>query len=252
MRVFIMPYSIAEGIEILNLCLYLPTENTLALADLHLGFEEMMNKQGTLMPRLNFAEIKKRLERVFIVLEQRGAGKLEKIIINGDLKHEFGTISEQEWMEVLDIIELLQRKCGKIILVQGNHDNILGPIAHSREVEIEKFHYLAGSKIIFTHGHQFIGAKEFNEARTVIIGHEHPAVKITEGAKGETYKCFLKGVFEGKELIVMPSMNQVHIGTNMAKGKVLSPFLQGNLAQFDVWVCEEGETYHFGKLGKLE
>jgi len=123
-----MAPEIAKGIEIVDLCLYLPAENTLALADLHLGFEEMMNKQGTLMPRLNFAEIKKRLERVFIVLEQRGAGALEKIIINGDLKHEFGTISEQEWMEVLDIIELLRKKCGKIILVQGNHDNILGPI----------------------------------------------------------------------------------------------------------------------------
>ena len=33
--------------------------------------------------------------------------KPEQVIINGDLKHEFGTISDQEWRDVLKIFDLI-------------------------------------------------------------------------------------------------------------------------------------------------
>ena len=92
-----MKEQILPRAKIVDLALHLEEENYLVIADLHLGYEEMLNKQGVLMPRINFRDIKERLERrVFSKLK-----KLDKIIINGDLKHEFGTISEQEWSEVL-------------------------------------------------------------------------------------------------------------------------------------------------------
>jgi len=48
--------------------------------------------------------------------------KPEKIIINGDLKHEFGNISEQEWREVLKLLAFIGGKCNEVIIVKGNHD----------------------------------------------------------------------------------------------------------------------------------
>lgn len=245
--------EIAKGIEIIDLCLFIPAGKTLALADLHLGYEEMLNRQGALVPRINFAGIRERVERVFATLKQNhGIARVDKIIINGDLKHEFGKVSEQEWGEVVDMLAFLQKRCEKIVLVRGNHDKVLGPIAKWQGIEIEERHFLPASKVLFVHGHEIPTKHELNRARVFVIAHEHPAITIREGAKAETYKCFLRGKHKGKTLVVMPSLNQVHIGTNVSREKLLSPFLKGGVSDFEVWVCEEGETYNFGKLGELQ
>ena len=58
------------------------------------------------------------------------------IVVNGDLKHEFGKISEQEWRETLKLIELLAKNCKKLLLTKGNHDKIVEPIAKKRNIDI--------------------------------------------------------------------------------------------------------------------
>lgn len=238
--------EIAAGIEIIDLALHLPKEKTLCIADLHLGYEEMLNAQGVMIPRFNFKDIKERLEKK--VLSK--LPKLDKIIINGDLKHEFGKISEQEWTEVLDMLEFLQKYCNEIVLIKGNHDTILGPIAKWRNIRILKEFYLPKSRVLFLHGHEINLSKNYNKANTVVIAHEHPAVSVREGAKSEPYKCFLKGKYNGKELIVMPSLNSVAIGTNILKEDLLSPFLEVGVGSFSAWVMED-KPYFFKSLDNL-
>ena len=114
--------EIHPGIAAVDLGLWLQKEKILILADFHLGFEEALNRIGVFVPRLQFKDTVKRLEKIF---EQV---KPEKIIINGDLKHEFGKISMQEWRDTLKVIDLLSTHCKQIVLVRGNHDTILGPI----------------------------------------------------------------------------------------------------------------------------
>ena len=82
--------KILPNIEIVGLALYF--DATLVIADVHIGYEEALNKQGILVPRLQFEEMVKRMERIFYVLKNK---RIERIVVNGDLKHEFGTISEQ-------------------------------------------------------------------------------------------------------------------------------------------------------------
>ena len=43
---------------------------------------------------------------------------VDKVIINGDLKHEFGTISETEWRNTLGIIDFLLKQCKNIVLFE--------------------------------------------------------------------------------------------------------------------------------------
>src|SRR3989338_7681965 len=128
--------KISNNIEAIDLALY--TNNHLILADFHIGYEEALNKQGLLVPRFQFEEIIKRLESIFLRLKNKS---IEKIIDNGDLKHEFGTISEQEWRLTLRLLDFLGKYCKEIILIKGNHDTILGPIAQKRNVKILE-HYL--------------------------------------------------------------------------------------------------------------
>jgi putative SbcD/Mre11-related phosphoesterase len=242
--------TLAPGIEATGLALWISKEKALVISDLHLGYEEMLNKQGVLMPRINFFEIKEKLEKIFLEINAMHE-KIEKIIINGDLKHEFGEISQQEWKETLDMLEFLEKNCGKIILVQGNHDKILGPIAEFKKTSIcKKGFFLEKSRIFVSHGNEIPKTSEFKKAKTIVIGHEHPAISLRESTKTETYKCFLKGKFRGKDLIVLPSISTIAYGTDILKQEILSPFLQQNLSEFEIWAVED-KAYYFGKIKNL-
>jgi hypothetical protein len=243
--------EIIKGIEIVGKALWLKKSKTLVIADLHIGYEEALNKQGILVPRTLFKELKKDLNEL---LERT---KPEIIVINGDLKHEFQEISEQEWRETLEILDLLL-KHGKVILVKGNHDNILEPIAKKRKLKVVEFYLiddiciLHGDKVLNELGNKGIKAKDSALIiKTLIIGHEHPAVSLKEEPKVEKYKCFLLGSWKKQKLIVMPSFLPMIEGTDVSKEKLLSPYLSGNIDNFEVFIVGD-KTYRFGKLGNIK
>ncbi|MBW2999597.1 metallophosphoesterase [Candidatus Woesearchaeota archaeon] len=96
--------EILPNIEIKDLCLYMKKEKILVIPDMHIGYEEALNKQGMLVPRFQFSQTVERLKKILNNL------KINKIIIIGDLKHEFGVISETEWRHTLRILDLLLEK----------------------------------------------------------------------------------------------------------------------------------------------
>ena len=160
------------------------------------------------------------------------------------MKHEFGRVLRQEWKEVLKLIDFLLEKCQELILVKGNHDVIFGPIASKRKVEVVNKYEL--NEVLVIHGDKLIET----EAKIIIIGHEHPAVTIREGNKYEKYKCFLKGTWKGKELIVLPSFNPLIEGTDVIKEQLLSPFLN-DISEFEVFVVSKEEVFPFGRVKGL-
>jgi hypothetical protein len=237
--------KLTDDIEIFDLSLYLHKRNSLVIGDVHIGFEEALNKQGILLPRFQFKDTLQRLKKIFSLLPSK---KLNEIIVNGDLKHEFGTISEQEWRETLQFLDFLGGYCAKIILVKGNHDIILDPIAKKRNIAVVKDY--CADNIFICHGHIIPDSTNFKKAEIVIMGNEHPAVSIREGPRSELFKCFIKGKWRDKLLIVMPSFNLVTIGTDILKEEVLSPFLKQDLSEFEVFVVGD-KTYEFGTIGQL-
>ncbi len=238
--------KLLHGIYAIAPAVWIEADRALIIADLHLGIEEMFNRQGVMLPRFNFAEIKKHLEeKVF------PGTKPELIVINGDLKHEFGIVSEQEWSEAIDMLRFLQKHCKKLMLVRGNHDTILGPIAKWEGMSIENDGVLLPKSLAFvTHGQKMPKGKEFEKAKVVVIGHDHPAITIRDKYKEEQFKCFLVGKFKGKNLIAMPSMSAASIGSDV-KEKLLSPFLHQSLGKFRVFVSSD-KTYDFGPLEGLD
>ena len=104
--------NILNNIELIDLAIY--ANKTLIFTDFHIGYEEALNKQGLMVPRLQFNEIMKRIANIFSKLKNK---KIDRIIVNGDLKHEFGTISEQEWRHTLKLLDYLGRYCREIVLV---------------------------------------------------------------------------------------------------------------------------------------
>ena len=245
--------QILPDVEIIGLSLYIRKLDSLVIGDVHIGYEEALNKRGVLIPRFHFRDVVTAANNIFQqlkpLLKKSKNQKLNQIIINGDLKHEFGIISGQEWREALKFLDLLAANCEKVVVVKGNHDIILGPIAKKRNIELAEDYCSNG--FFICHGHKIPEKKGFKEAKTIIIGNEHPAISIKDGARTETFKCFLKGAFRSKKMVVMPSFNPITMGTDVLKEHFISPFLKKGVNNFEVFVVAD-RVYPFGKIKNLK
>ena len=248
--------------KLISKSIFFEKEKILAIADLHIGHEEAMNKAGVLLPRIQFKETMEDLKKIFFEIsklqnfedhqeskKQRipEIGKVNEIIICGDLKHEFSTISEQEWRETYKLIEYLKKYCNKIILVRGNHDKILGRM--SEKIEIVDY-YLLGD-IVFLHGNRLFPEILDKNIKMLVMGHRHPAVTISDKYKKEKFKCFLVGKWKRKEIIILPSFFPLIEGSDLIEeGGNLLFIKEKDLRNFCVFVVGD-RVYDFGKMRNI-
>ncbi|MBI2140689.1 metallophosphoesterase [Candidatus Woesearchaeota archaeon] len=241
--------ELAEGLFAEGLCIYSKVCNILAFSDAHIGYEESLNRQGILLPRQHVQAVMEMLEKTLRQIKKDfKVKKFSKIIINGDLKHEFGRISEQEWRHTLRLLDFLRRFTEEIVLVKGNHDTILGPIAEKRDVKIVSHEAIGG--LLFVHGDKIPGKELLKGIKTIIIGHEHPAVSLSDGIRAELFKCFLKGRWKGRSLIVLPSCSLAAEGTDITKEELQSPFLKGSRASYTACIVAD-KAYPPLKLSEI-
>jgi putative SbcD/Mre11-related phosphoesterase len=250
-------FSLMETLElssyifIVDLGLYFKEHKLLAITDLQFGYEESLNKRGVLVPRVAHQEMLKRMEAI---LQQccriSQTKKLSAVLVNGDFKHEFGTISETEWRHSIRFLKLVQQYAERIILVKGNHDTMLDPIAKTRGLDVVD-HYTLGA-VLFVHGDiippLLSDKKLMKNISIIVIGHEHPAVVLSQWPRTEKYKAFLVGSWKRKKLIVLPSFNQCTEGTDVLKEYLLSPFLRGaDISSFEAYLIAD-KPYYFERL----
>ncbi len=189
----------------------------LVIADLHLGFEGIAAERGIFIPKVQFAEELEMLEQLLDL-------PAEKIIINGDLKHEFSETSYHEFREVSEMLEFLTKNFDEVFLVKGNHDNYLAIVA--KKFGLNVFESLELGDFFFTHGH-----KEFDlpEQEFVILAHEHPSIALVGDSGKDKVKAFLYGELEGKKVVVLPAFSTLASGTEInliSPSELLSPFLR--------------------------
>ena len=84
------------------------------------------------------------------------------------------------------------------------------------------------------------------------MAHDHPAVALRSGVRTEKVKCFLRGKWKRKDLIQIPSLNFVTEGSDLLEEGALSPFMQKNKGDFEVYAVEGFKVFRFGKLKHLE
>ncbi len=171
----------------------------------------------------------------------------------GDLKHEFGQISGQEWREVKEVLDFFKKNSKKVVLIKGNHDITLKPIAEKKELEIKD--YYIKERVCFLHGHKLFPECLDKKVGVFVMGHRHPAVVLADRYKREKYKCFLAGKWKNKEIIILPSFFPFIEGSNIIINyKENKLFIsKRNSKKFEVCiVAPVGEkAYKFGKLNKM-
>jgi len=221
-------------------------EKILVIGDLHLGFEESLRESGVMLPLNIFGEIIKNFDLIFGKI-----GKVDKIILLGDVKHEFGKIQRDERKEIGEILSYLKTKAEKIIVVKGNHDVIINFVIKDSD-RVELVDYCIIGNTAFLHGDRDFPEVNEKGIKTWIIAHGHPAITLYEkkGSKKERYKCFLKGKYRGKEVIVVPSFFEVREGTDVLGDFDLGFAWNFKLDNFEIKIVQDNslEVLNFGKL----
>jgi len=230
-----------EIYEFIGNSIYIPEKKILVMTDLHIGYEETLKDKGVFLPKTQYKKIEEKIENILERVD------IKTIIILGDLKHEFGKISDQEWRETKKIINFLESKVKKIILLRGNHDTILGPIAGDKNLEVKDYYIKDG--MAFLHGDKKRIEVLDKKIKKIFLGHMHPAITINKGVKKETYKCFLVGKYKDKEIVILPSFFPLVEGSNILVSNTNLDF-KFDLKKFNVYIPVEGENkiLDFGKV----
>ncbi|MEM7821279.1 MAG: metallophosphoesterase [Candidatus Aenigmatarchaeota archaeon] len=214
--------EILKGIKTINgfPVILIERLDAIAIADIHLGYELALAEEGIFVPQTQLKEILKDLRGVF------KKTKVKNLIIVGDVKHEFGEASAQEWREVRELVEFLRKKVKKIILVRGNHDNYLLNIISKLGIDLYDPYYFSNG-ICFIHGHKKTKLPNFE---ILIIAHEHPSLVLRSGYDRVKVPCILAGkTKERKDFICLPAISPLAYGTDVniiSLEEILSPILR--------------------------
>ncbi len=214
-------------------------ERTAVISDLHIGFEGVARREGAAFPSVQKEYLLKKLELMF----ERYSP--DRVIINGDMKHEFSRNLRDEWNEVSFFMEWLKERA-ELTLIRGNHDNYLATIAGKHGLELMESVEIEG--MLITHGHLPIETD-----KRVVIGHEHPTVRI-KGAVGPLARipCFLSS----PSLIVLPAMSRFSLGGDIlntaVRRKYLSPIVtEERLEGAEIFAISDDEITPLGPLSLL-
>jgi len=204
---------------------------TLVVADLHLGYEFAMAKEGFYLPRV-FHEVVGDLKSL---IERE---KPKRLVIDGDLKHSF----IPEWRERKELrvfAEEITPAVDEVILVRGNHD--VGTLwLRELGIEIVEEFEVGGWKLV--HGHKLVEGERF------IIGHEHPAIRLRDEV-GALIK--IPVFLMSEKLIVLPAFSPWAYGNDVLR-EIVSPFLRAReLKEARVIAPLGDELLDFGTLEKL-
>ena len=221
-------------------CLVLDDGPTVVLGDLHLGYEKALEEEGMYIPRITTDSIREALNRIICKYEPK------RIVLLGDIKHDFKRTRYEGKEEVRKIIELLEN-AADVIVIKGNHDNFLQNILYDTDLMAVDYVDLCGFRM--EHGHNDSGK------RPVIIGHEHPSVRIAGSVSGGVkLQCFLHLKEEG--IIVIPPFSPLSSGSDLSLAgpeTFMSPACRAaNVGDADVYALSEFGILLIGKLSEIE
>ena len=228
--------------------LYISDLDCTVIADLHLGYETIASECGVFVPRVQFEKSMQTVEKIV------NKKKTKRIILLGDIKHEFSGTSYHEYREVSAFLDFLSIYFVEIIIVKGNHDTFIHRVA--KKYRIEVFDAFVEKDYLFVHGHKDMDIKKVEEDK-IIMGHEHPSIALfTDIGVKEKLRCFLYGKAYGKEVIVLPAFSFFAEGSDVnliPKEELLSPVLRKiDIDSFKVIGIIEGDSFlEFPSVGKL-
>lgn len=232
--------EVLPGVTVTNeRCLLLRDGPTAVIGDLHLGYESALEADGMFIPRINTGSVRDALN---VILDDYEPAR---VVLLGDVKHDFRRSSYQAREEVRAIVRLVS-DAAETVVVRGNHDNFLQNILADLGLTALDSVDIMGYRL--EHGHVDSGA------RPVIIGHEHPSLRIPGGMSGSVkMQCYVIAEREG--VVVIPPFSPFASGNDLngGEGSAMAPALKGcDLGRADIWGVSEMGLMHIGGLSNLD
>jgi len=206
--------------------LYIEKEKTVVIADLHIGIENELIKQGINTK----SQTKKMTKRVIDICKKH---KTKKIVLLGDIKHNIPTSTYWEKKDVKIFLETIEQY-GEIHIYPGNHDGNIkryitkNTIMHPSDGDIIK-------KIGYVHGHRWPN-KKIMKSEIIIMAHTHPTIMLTDRRGYKMFEpCWIKTNFSNKKLkekypesvnpklIILPAFNPLCGGMAINKDGIMGP-----------------------------
>jgi hypothetical protein len=224
---------------------YLPAEDALVVADLHVGRDAESAVELPLGERADLTERFAALLAAFSPAE---------VVVAGDLLHAFDGVPEGVRETVGALVETVEESGADFVIVRGNHDSMLDTVLgglriNSRSVGVTAVEeYRLGDTLVH-HGH----ADPEADADRYVAGHDHPAIEI----EGKRHPCLLygPGAFRGGDVVMLPAFNRLAPGTTV-NGMWARDFQSPLVTDADafrpvVWDADGGAVLSFPPLGKF-
>lgn len=232
----------------------LRADETLVVADLHIGIEEELREKGVQIP--SRAEV---MGRRLVELADRAGTR--NLVILGDVKHLVPKMASRERRDVYVFFRDLAGTFESITIAQGNHDGFLRNIV-PRTIRFRSPYGFRVDDVGYCHGHAW-PYKKVMEAETLVMGHNHPAVGFRdEFGRRDIVPCWMRAPFVRKtkryrslprEAIVVPAFNELCGGTpvNDVRARLLGPMFREGLLGVEQATLHLLDGTHLGRLGDL-
>ena len=232
-----------------NPILFLKDINSIVIADLHLGVEAIMQEEGSFVPHNLTSQIIGDLSNYLKEL------KPDRLILNGDVKHSFYQPTKIENRDVKKFLKEISKLVPEVHIIKGNHDVFISWVAQEFSNVIVHSHKRFG-RYYFVHGDKELEEKLDVDTELIIIGHLHPVLESrVKGLQKIRKPAFMFGPLKNQTqfVIVMPAFTQYSTGSPIhpnSKTHHIVPLLRENadLREFELYVLDEKETFHFPKL----
>ena len=213
---------------------YLPGEDALVLADLHVGRDAASAVELSLGERADLTE------RLAALLDHFGPAE---VVFAGDVLHAFDRVPEGVEETLSALSETVADAGAELVVVRGNHDSMLDSLFADAFEE-----HRVGETLVH-HG----DARPAGTASRYVVGHDHPAIEI-EGARRP---CLLYGpdTFRGGDVVMLPAFNRLAPGTlvnGMRTRDFQSPLVtDADALRPTVWDADAAESLSFPPLGEF-
>lgn len=207
---------------------------TLVIADLHIGIEQELAREGVRIP----SQVARMGDRILELIERFNP---ERLVILGDLKHNIPGVSWQEMREVPELVERLGRYC-EVVVIKGNHDGsierMLPGIDVRKSLELD-------NDVLLLHGNAWFTGKGM-DYDYVVFAHNHPCIEFVDELGNRSREpAWIRTGFTSKirefyalskkpEVIIMPAFNDLISGTPFNRHrKLLGPFFNKGTIEID-------------------
>jgi len=167
-------------------------DRALVVSDLHIGWERLLSQRGIHVPSQT-PKIKNTLLKLIKEC------KPTQVIFLGDVKDAIAKVEMEDWRDIPEFFEDIQKEVSDLQVVLGNHDGNLEPLLPETVKILSPTGTSFGDVGLF-HGHAW-PAPELLECRSLVTAHVHPTVAIRDPMGFRmTRQVLVKAPCDGEQL----------------------------------------------------